>query len=74
MRAMSYSICVIVQNLLGSAMAPMVVGRIYDKSNIETALSILPFVLVVGSVLFFIGSAFYTKDLEKVVKIELEAA
>jgi len=74
MRAVSYSICVIVQNLLGSAMAPMVIGRIYDKSNIETALSILPFILVVGSVLFFIGSTFYTKDLEKVVKIELEAA
>ncbi len=74
MRAISYSIAVIVQNLLGSAMAPMIIGRIYDKSNIETALSILPFVLVVGSVLFFIGSAFYTKDLDKVAKIELEAA
>ncbi|MFH0841700.1 MAG: MFS transporter [Bacteroidota bacterium] len=74
MRAISYSMCVIVQNLLGSAMAPMVIGRIYDKSNIETALSILPFILVVGSILFFIGSFFYTKDLEKVAKIELEAA
>ena len=74
MRAISYSICVIVQNLLGSAMAPMIIGRIYDKSNIETALSILPFILVIGSLLFFAGSAFYNKDLEKVTKIELEAA
>ena len=74
MRAISYSMCVIVQNLLGSAMAPMVIGRIYDKTNIETALSILPLILVVGSILFFIGSFFYTKDLERVVKIELEAA
>ncbi len=55
-------------------MAPMIVGRIYDKSNIETALAILPFVLVVGSLLFFAGSVFYNKDLEKVTKVELEAA
>jgi predicted MFS family arabinose efflux permease len=74
MRAISYSLCVIVQNLLGSAMAPMVIGRIYDKTNIETALSILPIILVIGSVLFFIGSFFYTKDLDRVAKIELEAA
>jgi predicted MFS family arabinose efflux permease len=74
MRAISYSVCVIVQNLLGSAMAPMIIGRIYDKANIETALSILPFVLVIGSVLFLAGSAFYNKDLEKVTKVELEAA
>jgi MFS family permease len=74
MRAISYSICVIIQNLLGSAMAPMIIGRIYDKANIETALSILPFVLVVGSLLFLAGSAFYNKDLDKVTKIELEAA
>jgi MFS family permease len=74
MRAISYSICVIVQNLLGSAMAPMIIGRIYDKANIETALSILPFILVIGSALFLAGSAFYNKDLEKVTKVELEAA
>ncbi len=74
MRAISYSIAVIVQNLLGSAMAPMLIGLIYDKSNIETALSVLPFFLVVGSVLFYIGSRYYLKDLEKVTKIQLEAA
>jgi sugar phosphate permease len=74
MRAVSYSIAVIVQNLLGSAMAPMLIGRIYDKSNIETALSILPFVLVAGAILFYIGSRYYDKDMEKVTKIELEAA
>ncbi len=74
MRAVSYSIAVIVQNLLGSAMAPMIVGMIYDKSNIETALSVLPFVLVLGAILFYIGSRYYVKDYEKVTKIELEAA
>jgi len=74
LRATSYAIAVIVQNLLGSAMAPMIVGLIYDKTNIETALSILPLMLVIGAVLFYFGSRYYQKDMEKVAKIELEAA
>lgn len=74
LRATSYAIAVVVQNLLGSSMAPLVVGRIYDKSSIQNALSILPFVLVIGSILFYLGSRYYEKDMGKVVKIQLEAA
>lgn len=74
LRATSYAIAVVVQNLLGSSMAPLVVGRIYDKSTIQNALSVLPFVLVIGSILFYFGSRYYEKDMEKVVKIKLEAA
>jgi MFS family permease len=73
LRATSYAIAVVVQNLLGSSMAPIVLGKIYDLSNIQTALSILPFVLLVGSALFFIGSGYYVKDMDKVAKIKLEA-
>jgi len=73
LRATSYAIAVVVQNLLGSSMAPIVLGKIYDLSNIQTALSILPFVLLVGSALFFIGSGYYVKDLDKVARIKLEA-
>jgi hypothetical protein len=64
----------VVQNLLGASMAPIVVGQIYDHSNIKTALSILPFMLVIGAVLFYLGSRYYEKDMEKVTKINLEAA
>lgn len=74
LRATSYAIAVVVQNLLGSSMAPLVVGRIYDKSTIQNALSVLPFVLVIGSILFYLGSRYYEKDMGKVVKIQLEAA
>ena len=74
LRATSYAIAVVVQNLLGSSTAPVVLGRIYDLSNIETALSILPFILFVGSVLFFLASRHYEKDMNKVAKIDLEAA
>jgi MFS family permease len=72
LRATSYAIAVIVQHLLGSSLAPIVVGKIYDLSNIKSALSILPFILVVGAVLFYLGSRYYEKDMEKVTKINLE--
>lgn len=72
MRAVSYAIAVVIQNLLGSSMAPIVIGRMYDKTNISTALSILPFMLVIAAILFFLGSRHYEKDLEKVPDIALE--
>jgi MFS family permease len=74
LRATSYAIAVAVQNLLGSFTAPIVLGKISDLSNIKTALSILPFVLMIGALLFYIGSRYYLKDMEKVPKIELEQA
>jgi MFS family permease len=74
LRATSYAIAVVIQNLLGASMAPIVVGQIYDRSNIITALSILPFMLVLGAILFYLGSRYYNKDMEKVTKIKLEVA
>jgi MFS family permease len=74
LRATSYAIAVVVQNLLGSSTAPLVLGKIYDNSTIQTALSILPFVLVLGALLFYLGSRYYEKDMEKVAKISLEVA
>ncbi len=74
LRATSYAIAVVVQNLLGSSMAPLVLGRIYDKSDIVTAMSITPFILVIGALLFYLGSKYYVRDMEKVTKVKLEAA
>lgn len=71
LRAISYSIAVIVQNLLGASTAPIVMGKIYDLSSINTAMSILPFVLLIGTLLFWLGSRHYIKDFEKTIKIEL---
>ena len=73
LRAMSYAIAVIVQNLLGSSTAPIIIGKLYDLYSIKTALSFLPLVLLLGSVLFYIGSRYYDSDMEKVAKIALEA-
>lgn len=73
LRATSYAIAVVVQNLVGASTAPIIIGRIYDLTNIQTALSILPFVLLIGTFLFWIGSKHYEIDLEKVIHIKLEA-
>ena len=73
LRATSYAIAVVVQNLFGASTAPIVLGRIYDKTDIQTAIMILPFVLLLGSALFWLGSKKYTNDLKKVAKIQLVA-
>jgi MFS family permease len=73
LRATSYAIAVAVQNILGSFTAPIILGKITDLSNIKTAMSILPFVLMIGALLFYIGSRYYISDMEKVAKIQLEA-
>jgi MFS family permease len=74
LRATSYAIAVLVQNLLGASASPIVIGRIYDLTNIRTALNILPVFLLIGSLLFWLGSRHYLKDLEKVTKIDLHSA
>ena len=72
LRAFSYAIAVVVQNLLGASLGPIVMGAISDKTNIESAFSYLPIALVVASILFFAGSFYYEKDLNLVEKVELE--
>ena len=74
LRAISYAIAVAVQNLLGSFTAPIILGKISDRSNIKTAMAILPFVLILGSFLFYIGSLFYIKNLASVPAFQLEVA
>jgi fucose permease len=72
LRAISYSVCVVFQNLFGASMAPIVIGRLSDAYGIKVAMSILPVFLLVSALLFFAGSFSYKKDLDKVEKIALE--
>ena len=71
-RALSYSICVVVQNLLGSSLGPIFVGFVSDQYGIKTALSTLPIFSFIAGVLFLIGSLFYAKDLAKVEKVNMQ--
>ena len=70
--AISYAICVIVQNLLGSSTGPIIVGAISDKFGLSVAMLAVPIAAIVAGVLFLLASAFYRRDLEKVDKVVVE--
>jgi len=70
--AVSYSICVVVQNLLGSSTGPLVVGAISDKWGLNTAMMSVPAASVFAGVLFLLATVFYRRDLAKVDKVAVE--
>jgi len=71
LRAISYSLCVIVQNLLGSSLGPLVTGVLSDLYGIAAALKIASSTALISLLLFYLGSRFYKKDLDKVEKVAL---
>jgi MFS family permease len=72
LRAVSLSLCVIVQHLLGSALGPPVIGTLSDMYGLETALQFLPCFTFLGSLLFLAASFFYERDFERVEKVEIK--
>jgi predicted MFS family arabinose efflux permease len=73
LRAISYALCVIAQNLLGSSLGPIVTGALSDAYGIATALKLATLAGLVSCVFFYSGSRFYKKDLDKVEKVALRA-
>jgi len=71
LRAISYSLCVVVQHILGSATGPVFVGAISDRYDIGTALTIVPLFSLIAGLFFFAGSLFYMRDLKKVERVEI---
>ena len=70
-RATSYSLCVVVQHILGSSIGPVFVGSMSDHYDISVALTILPVFGAIAGLLFLAGSIFYVKDLNSVDRVEL---
>ncbi len=73
LRAISYALCVISQNLLGSSLGPIVTGVLSDAYGIGTALKLSTIAALVSCVLFYLGSKFYKRDLDKVERVALTA-
>jgi predicted MFS family arabinose efflux permease len=69
-RAVSLSLCVIVQHILGSALGPPAIGALSDALGLETAMVFLPLFAFMAGILFFIGSFFYVSDAEHVENME----
>jgi len=72
--AVSFSICVIVQNALGSTVGPVAVGRISDAYGLPTAMLLVPVTSIIAGILFLGAAAFYRRDLAKVDKVKVEMA
>jgi MFS family permease len=73
LRAISYSLCVIFQNILGSSLGPIFVGFISDRYDIKTALTLVPIATLVAALLYYLASFHYERDLARVEKVALEA-
>jgi MFS family permease len=73
--AISYSLCIVVQNGLGSTWGPTVVGSMSDLWGLGTAMTIAPAASVLAGLLFLLAGLFYKRDLAKTdnIKVEMEA-
>jgi MFS family permease len=82
LRSISYSLAIIVQNLLGASLGPLFIGVVSDhymtKFNTNPAMALvagfkfLPIFFAIGALFFLAGSFFYLRDLAKVERVALE--
>jgi MFS family permease len=77
LRSISFSLCMVVHNLLGGSLGPIFVGFISDGYSdpmigLTAGLKYLPFFLAIGAAFFFAGSFFYVRDLAKAERVVLE--
>jgi MFS family permease len=70
LRAVSLSLCIIIQHILGSTLGPPVIGALSDAFGLERAMVFLPLFAVLAGILFFIGSFFYDADAKLVERME----
>ena len=73
LRAISLSICIIIQHILGSSLGPPLIGHLSDKYGIGPAMLALPVFNVVAAGLFFIASFYYNSDIAKTAAVQLQA-
>lgn len=69
-RAVSLSLCVIIQHILGSTTGPPIIGFLSDTFGLEKAMVFIPFFAMLACILFFIGSFFYNSDLRLVENLK----
>ena len=65
LRAVSLSLCVIIQHILGSSLGPPVIGVLSDRYGLQISLICLPFFTALASLLFLIAARFHSGDLRK---------
>ena len=74
LRAVSLSVSIVIQHLLGSSLAPVVIGELSDLYGLETAMTVLPGFAGLAGLLLLIGSFSYGRDLYQEVQEPFQAA
>jgi fucose permease len=72
LRAVSLSLCVIVQHILGSSLGPPVIGVLSDRYGLEISLICLPLFTALAGLLFLIAARFHSNDLKKMEALEVD--
>ncbi len=72
LRAVSLSLNVIIQHILGSAVGPPVIGALSDALGLEKAMLFIPILNLVAALLLYVGSRSYAADLAKVGRVPVE--
>jgi len=57
----------------GSALGPIVTGAFSDRYGIRAALKIASAMALISFVLFYLGSRYYVRDLDKAERVALTA-
>jgi MFS family permease len=70
--AISWSICVIVQNLAGSSLGPILVGALSDRYGLRLAMLAVPASSCAAGLLFLAASRYYGRDVRRVAKVHVE--
>jgi predicted MFS family arabinose efflux permease len=71
LRGLATSLNVLVINILGLAIGPLLTGALSDRYDIQTAMAIVAFVPLIAAVLFLIGAVFYDRDIAKTERVVL---
>ncbi len=71
-RATAVSMMIVVQNLFGMALGPVLIGVLADFFSLITAILMISFLFLVGAVMYFFASKTYEKDLAKMEKVVIE--
>ena len=74
MRATGSSVLGLIQNLLGLAVGPFVVGLLSDAYDLNTALALVPAFSVVSAAFFLLAARSYEPDMHRLERIRIEAA
>lgn len=70
--AISYSLCVVIQNLIGSSLGPLFVGIVSDQYGLNVALTLVPIAAASAGVLFLLATRWYGRDRARAARVAIE--